>query len=670
MTALSRSNFSAPVQALSRHGLIRPGVTFFDYGCGKGDDVRGLLANSIDATGWDPHFAANAEKRIADVVNIGFVINVIEDMGERVEALRGAYAHTKGVLAIAAMLSSQAAPEGRPFNDGYMTSRKTFQKYFTQGQLRDFIEHTLEENAIASGSGVFFVFRDKDLEQQFLTRRYGHRSPTILSRGWIQDRPRRERVAREKVPRIDRRTRLFEEHREMFSGLWLRMLELGRRPEKEEINNLEEIEGVTGSMARALRFIEERFDTEELALARTSRSADILVFLAMMQFEKRKPYKHLENRLQRDIRYFFGDYSSAQDLARQALYSLADATSIDKACREASEKGLGWLEESQSLQLHVSLVERLPASLRIFVGCATVIFGDVSTFDLIKIHVRSGKVSLLRYEDFENSPLPRLIQRVKVKLREIDIDIFNYGEEHPPTLLYCKSRFINEEYPYYAEQVAFEEQLESLNLFNLSGYGPSEIEFQKRLEGARWAVDGFNLRRSNQVPNLDELCGVHFTYRQLLECGETQGRIKIANVPKESASFVALYDLATNVLDPLIDYFGSIRLTYGFCSPELKKHIHARIAPELDQHAAHEKNRRGNYICPRLGAAVDLLVEDEDMFEVSEWLSENTPFDRLYYYGPNRPIHVSFGPQQSREVIDMARSNGRLIPKKRRLKSP
>jgi hypothetical protein len=41
-TALSRYNFSAPLQALSRHGLISPQVSFFDYGCGRGDDVRGL----------------------------------------------------------------------------------------------------------------------------------------------------------------------------------------------------------------------------------------------------------------------------------------------------------------------------------------------------------------------------------------------------------------------------------------------------------------------------------------------------------------------------------------------------------------------------------------------------------------------------------------------------
>ena len=665
LTALSRSNFSAPVQALSRHGLIRPGVTFFDYGCGRGDDVRGLLANSIDATGWDPHFAADSEKRTADVVNIGFVINVIENMGERVEALRGAYAHTKGVLAIAAMLSSNAAPEGRPFGDGYISSRKTFQKYFTQAQLRDFIEHTLEENAIASGPGVFFVFRDKDLEQQFLSRRYGHRSPTILSRGWIQERPRHE-----KQLRIDRNTRLLEEHRELFSRLWLRMLELGRRPEKEEIDNLVEVEAMIGSLGRALRFAEEHFDTRELELARSSRSADILVFLAMMQFEKRKPYRHLESRLQRDIRFFFGDYSSAQGHARQALYSLGDITAIDKACREASERGLGFLEEGQSLQLHVSLFERLPAVLRIFVGCATILFGDISRFDLIKIHVRSGKVSLMKYEDFENSALPRLVQRVKVKLRDLDIDIFDYGNEYPSTLLYYKSRYVNEEYPHYAEQVALEEELEHLNLFDLSGYGPPEADFHQKLDQARWAIDGFKLVRSRKVPNLDDLCGANLTYRQLIECGETQAKTGVANLPKQPESYTALYELCRNILDPVVEYFGMIKLTYGFCSPELARLIPARIAPELDQHAAHERNRLGREVCSRLGAAADFLVEHENMLEVAEWITANTAFDRLYYYGPQKPIHVSYSPARTAEFVEMQLTSvGKLVPRVRARKS-
>jgi hypothetical protein len=116
----------------------------------------------------------------------------------------------------------------------------------------------------------------------------------------------------------------------------------------------------------------------------------------------------------------------------------------------------------------------------------------------------------------------------------------------------------------------------------------------------------------------------------------------------------------------VIDYFGMIHLTYGFCSHELGKHIKKQVAPKLDQHAAHERNSKNNLICPRLGAAVDFIVEDENMSEVADWIAENTPFDRLYFYGDFRPIHVSFSAEPKGEIIDLViTDNGRQVPKKR-----
>ena len=119
------------------------------------------------------------------------------------------------------------------------------------------------------------------------------------------------------------------------------------------------------------------------------------------------------------------------------------------------------------------------------------------------------------------------------------------------------------------------------------------------------------------------------------------------------------------MLDPVIDWFGMIHLNYGFCSPELAREIPGRIDPKLDQHAACELNRRGKRVCERLGAAVDFIVEDEDMLEVARWLVTNTPFDRLYFYGPDLPIHVSYGPENSRQVMRMvaAGKSGRLVPR-------
>ncbi len=114
--------------------------------------------------------------------------------------------------------------------------------------------------------------------------------------------------------------------------------------------------------------------------------------------------------------------------------------------------------------------------------------------------------------------------------------------------------------------------------------------------------------RSRTIPTLDAPCGRYLSYRQLIECGETQARTGLPNRPREPDSYTALHDLTVNILDPVIEYFGMIELTYGFCSPELARRIPGRIAPALDQHAAAEKKRNGEPICERLGTACDFLV--------------------------------------------------------------
>ena len=52
------------------------------------------------------------------------------------------------------------------------------------------------------------------------------------------------------------------------------------------------------------------------------------------------------------------------------------------------------------------------------------------------------------------------------------------------------------------------------------------------------------------------------------------------------------------------------------------------------------------------------------MREVANWVAENTPFDRLYFYGEERPIHVSYGPEQKGEYIDLVMTeSGKQVPK-------
>jgi hypothetical protein len=161
LTALSRSNLSAPMQCLARHGFLDGISTVFDYGCGKGDDIRNLTANAIPVSGWDPHYAPDEPKQQSDIVNLGFVINVIENYQERLEALLGAYSLARQVLVVSAMLVNQNAFRGQMFNDGVVTQRNTFQKYFTQTELKEFLNDILETDAIPVAPGIFLSLKTK-----------------------------------------------------------------------------------------------------------------------------------------------------------------------------------------------------------------------------------------------------------------------------------------------------------------------------------------------------------------------------------------------------------------------------------------------------------------------------------------------------------------------------
>jgi len=655
LTALVRNGFSAPVQSLARHGFLDGRNTIFDYGCGRGDDVRGLLENGLTAAGWDPHYAPENEIRSASIVNLGFVINVIENPNERIEALKHAFGLCEQFLVVSVMLTNQNALEGQRYNDGVVTRRGTFQKYYAQVELKAFVEQQLGEEAIAVGPGIFYVFRDKDAEQRFLTERYRSRRNLLRS-------PSRQYVEHPRLKR-DRSDEKFQQYQVQLDALWALWLKLGREPEKSETASLLDLIQGFGTLGKALRFISTRQDLSLVEAARAARTADLEVYFALNQFEKRQPYRHLEAGLQRDIRAFFGDYANARQSARDLLFRIAEPGAINAACAEAAEKGLGWYVDSESLQLHVSMVEQLAPILRVYVGCASVLYGDIHEADLIKIHIRSGKLSLMKYDDFEGKPLPQMMERVKIRLRDQDFDYFKYGEEFEPPFLYNKSRYINEEFPGFARQVAFDEALAKQSFLDLSGYGPPPDTLTKLLENNRWEIDGFELRRSTQFPDILSPCGRYLSFHDLIECGETQNRTKLPNRPTTYASYNALHDLATQVLDPIIDYFGMIRITYGFCSPELSRHIKRRVAPALDQHAAHETKRNGSLICARLGAAVDFIVTDEDMRSVAEWIIAHVPFDRLYFYGRDRPVHISFAESHHRAAFEMVQhANGTITP--------
>src|SRR5690242_19087318 len=119
-TAIGRAGFSRPIRLAVEMGILPPCSTIFDYGCGDGDDLQRLRAAGYVADGWDPNHRPSARRESADVVNLGYVINAIEDPTERAEALRAAWLLCQRVLVIAARLEHDADGERfREFRDGY-----------------------------------------------------------------------------------------------------------------------------------------------------------------------------------------------------------------------------------------------------------------------------------------------------------------------------------------------------------------------------------------------------------------------------------------------------------------------------------------------------------------------------------------------------------------------
>jgi hypothetical protein len=126
------------------------------------------------------------------------------------------------------------------------------------------------------------------------------------------------------------------------------------------------------------------------------------------------------------------------------------------------------------------------------------------------------------------------------------------------------------------------------------------------------------------------------------------------NTPTNADSTVQLNLLISQLLNPLEKQFGELTITYGFTSFALlnyiKKNSPSHMAPEIDQHASHELNSRDNRICKRDGAACDIYVSgyENRMHIIAQYIITELPFDRLYFYGKDRPIHFSFGPEHKR----------------------
>ena len=419
--AIRRVEYSLPIKCLQRDGLLTTERSLFDYGCGHGDDLAGLKADGIECQGFDPAFRPNSPKIALPVVNLGFVLNVIEDVDERAETLRDAWRLAKQVLCVAArIVVSDSGGADVEYGDGVLTRIGTFQKFFTQAELRQYLEETLGKECFPAAPGVYYIFRDEELKSAYLASKY------------------RRRIAapRKRIAEIR-----YEEHREILDALIEAVTELGRLPEPDEFVSAEPVIEAFGSLKRAFALIRRVTSEEDWVAVRQQRSEDLLVYLALANFGKRPKLSGLSRKVQRDIRAFFGSYKAACAEADELMFRAGDPGEIDPACQRSK---IGRLCPS-SLWIHESVRDQLEPVLRIYEGCALAYIGNVEDANLIKLHRFSGKVSYLACPDFESDPHPTTTETTKVWLRTLRVGFYETQSRTNPPLLDQKDQMLDAE---------------------------------------------------------------------------------------------------------------------------------------------------------------------------------------------------------------------------------
>ena len=377
----------------------------------------------------------------ADVVNLGYVVNVIDDPAERIDTLRRAWQFARCALMVSSRLShEQRAVEGANCGDGIVSRHGTFQKFFGQGELRAWIDSTLAVSSVAAGPGVFFVFRrdaDRRVYESYQHRRRAH-VPT----------PRQADV-------------LFEQHKALLESLIEFVAERGRLPIDGELRSAQEIAEALGSLRRAFGVIRRVTGPERWDAIAQERTQDLLVYLAFDRFGGRPKVSQLPAGTQEDVKAFCGTYTRACADADRLLFSAGDIGAVSAACGQVKVGKI----LPDALYIHESALGTLPPILRVYEGCARRYIGAVDGANIIKLSRAKPQVSYLAYPDFDKKPHPALLGSLKVPLQTFTVSYKDFSETENPPVLHRKETFVAADYPGRDKFAKLTEQEEAAGLF-------------------------------------------------------------------------------------------------------------------------------------------------------------------------------------------------------------
>ncbi|AFY34907.1 DNA phosphorothioation-associated putative methyltransferase [Calothrix sp. PCC 7507] len=438
--AIARTEISRPVRLSIEWAILSNDTTFFDYGCGYGGDVQRVANLGYTSAGWDPYYYPDVPRAAADVVNLGYVLNVIEDPEERRQSLIQAWELTGKVLIVAAQVLINAPSKTQiAYSDGIVTRRNTFQKYYEQAELKTYIDEVLNVDAVPVALGVYFVFRDEAEKESYKAIRFFSRTST---------------------PRVRIPSKRFADYEELLTPLMSFFTKRGRLPVKGELENEQELLSEFGNFRRAFAVILQATDEAEWDAIAYRRSLDIQVYLALTHFDQRPSWHKLAPELRHDIKAFFGSYQEACTVADQKLFSLGNSRVVQTAC----DKSKIGKHTRSALYVHVSALSSLDPLLRIYEGCASRTIGRVDGATLIKYCTDKPQICYLFYPEFDTDPHPALKASIVIDFNTLYITHRDYQTRKNPPILHRKETFVTANYPLYEEFAKLTQQEQQLGL--------------------------------------------------------------------------------------------------------------------------------------------------------------------------------------------------------------
>ena len=427
--AIKRNDLSRPVRIALEADLFQEGTTFFDYGCGYGEDLKQIASLGFTSSGWDPYYQPKSAIEPADVVNLGYIINVIEDLVERRQALLSAWELTRKVLIVSAQVLVDDRRRGlMAYGDGIVTNRNTFQKYYEQEELKLYIDRVLEVESIPAGLGIYMVFRDEADAESFRANRLFSRLST---------------------PKIQAQVQNFEDYRELLTPLMDFYTSRGRLPVKGELSSEAEIKAEFRSYQRAFKVIHQATDRDEWEAIAEKRRQDLLIYLALSKFNGRPTVRKLTPEIKADVKALFGSYKQACTVADLLLLNVGDMKKIANLCQNSS---IG-KQLNGAIAVHISALEKLSPLLRLYEGCASRNFYRLENANIVKLYYNKPKITYLVYPEFDTAAHPALKATMEVDLHNLSVTYHDISDETNPLILHQKDTLVAPDYPSYQKFV-------------------------------------------------------------------------------------------------------------------------------------------------------------------------------------------------------------------------